>query len=113
MNSLRNRVQLIGNLGADPEIKSFEKDKKLAKMNLATTESYKDSKGELVKETQWHSLVAFGKTAEIAEKFLKKGKEVAIEGKLVTRTYEDKDGVKKYFTEVNVNEILLLRGNKE
>jgi single-strand DNA-binding protein len=113
MNSLRNRVQLIGNLGSDPEVKTFDKDKKLAKMNIATTDSYKDTDGKTVKETHWHNLVAWGKTADLAEKYLKKGKEIAVEGKLVTRSYEDKDGVKKYVTEINVNEILFLGSNKE
>ncbi|MBN2682165.1 MAG: single-stranded DNA-binding protein [Bacteroidales bacterium] len=113
MNSLRNRVQLIGNLGSDPEIKSFEKDRKMARINLAVNESYKDNDGKTIKETHWHNLVAWGKTAELAEKFLKKGKEVAVEGKLVTRSYEDKEGVKKYVTEVNVSEILFLGSNKE
>ena len=112
MNALRNKVQLIGNLGANPEIKTFDQGKKLAKMNLATNESYKNAKGEWVKETQWHNLIAWGKTAEIVEKLLKKGSEVAIEGKLINRNYTDKDGNKRYITEIEVNELLML-GSKE
>lgn len=112
MNNLRNRVQIIGCLGQDPEIKKFDGKKILAKMNLATNDEYKDHDGKTVKETQWHSVVAWGKNAEVAEKYLKKGNEVAIEGKLSNRNYEDKDGIKRYVTEITVNEILLLKGNK-
>ena len=108
MNTLRNKVQLIGNLGMNPEMKVFDNGNKLAKMSIATNESYKNAKGELVKETQWHNLVAFGKTAEIIEKYLKKGSEVAVEGKLMSRSYTDKEGIKRYFTEIQVNELLML-----
>jgi len=114
MNALRNKVQLIGNLGNDPEVKTFDKGKKLAKMSIATNESYRNAKGELVKETQWHNLIAWGKTADIIEKHLKKGSEVAIEGKLINRNYTDKDGNKRYVTEIEVNELLMLgTKNKE
>lgn len=112
MNNLRNKVQLIGNLGNAPEIINLESGKKLAKFSIATNESYRNAKGETIKETQWHNLVAWGKTAEIVEKYLTKGNEVAIEGKLTNRNYEDKDGNKKYFTEVLVNELLMLGGKK-
>ena len=108
MNALRNKVQLIGNLGMNPEIKNLDGGKKLAKFSIATNESYKNAKGELVKETSWHNLKAWGKTAEIIEKYLTKGSEVAIEGKLVNSNYTDKEGVKRYVTEVEVNEVLLL-----
>jgi len=112
MNALRNKVQLIGNLGGNPEVKTFDKGKKLAKMSIATNESYRNSQGELIKETQWHNLIAWGKTAEIIEKHLKKGSEVAVEGKLINRNYTDKDGIKRYITEIEVNEFLML-GSKE
>jgi single-strand DNA-binding protein len=92
----------------NPEIKVIDSGNKLAKMSIATNESYKNAKGELVKETQWHNLIAWGKTADIIEKYLKKGSEVAIEGKLINRTYTDKDGIKRYSTEIQVNEVLLL-----
>ncbi len=108
MNTLRNKVQLIGNLGMAPEIKNFDGGKKLAKMSIATNESYKNAKGEKVTETQWHNLIAWGKTADIIEKYLHKGSEVAIEGKLVNNNYTDKEGVKRYSTEIQVNEILIL-----
>lgn len=108
MSSLRNKVQLIGHVGSDPEIKSFDGGKKLASFNLATNESYKNEKGEKVEETQWHKLVAWGKTAEIIEKYAAKGKEIAVEGKLTYRSYDDKNGEKRYVTEVVVNEVLLL-----
>ena len=110
MNALRNKVQLIGNLGMDPEVKTLDGGRKLAKLSIATNESYKNSKGEQVKETQWHNLVAWGKTAEIIEKHLKKGSEVAVEGKLIHRNYTDKEGMKRYFTEIEVNELLMLGG---
>jgi single-strand DNA-binding protein len=108
MNALRNKVQLIGNLGSNPEIKTLDGGKKLAKLNLATNETYKNAKGEKITETQWHNLVAWGKTAEIIEKYVTKGQEIAVEGKLHTRNYTDKDGNKRYFTEIQVSELLML-----
>jgi len=111
MNTLRNKVQLIGNLGNDPEIINLESGKTLAKFSIATNESYKNAKGEKVTDTQWHNIVAWGKTAEIIEKYVTKGKEVAIEGKLTSRSYETKEGEKRYITEVVCNELLML-GNK-
>lgn len=108
MNNLRNSVRLIGNLGAAPEVKSLDKGNKVARINMATNEIYTNAKGEKVAETQWHNLVAWGKTAEIAEKYLSKGSEIAIEGKLTSHSYTNKEGVKKYVTEVVVNEILML-----
>lgn len=111
MSTLRNKVQLIGNLGNDPEIITLESGKKLAKFSLATNESYKDVNGEKQTKTDWHNLVAWGKTADIIEKYIIKGKEIAIEGKLSTRSYETKEGENRYVTEVIVNELLML-GNK-
>lgn len=108
MNALKNRVQLIGNLGQDPEIVTMESGSKLAKFSLATSDYYKNAKGEKVEDTQWHNIVAWGKTAEIVESYLTKGKQVAVEGKLIHRTYETKEGEKKYFTEIKCNELLLL-----
>ena len=107
MYALKNKVQLIGNLGNNPEVKSLDGGKKVARFNVATSESYRNTKGEKITETQWHTLVAWGKVAEIAEKFLQEGSEVAIEGKLINRSYNDKEGNKKYITEVQVNEILM------
>jgi single-strand DNA-binding protein len=108
MYALRNKVQLIGNLGADPEIKTLDSGTKMARFNMATNESYRNSKGEKVNETQWHQIIAWGKSAELAEKYLFKGMEIAIEGKLVNRVYSTKEGEKKYITEVQLNEMLLL-----
>ncbi|MDG4715061.1 single-stranded DNA-binding protein [Winogradskyella marincola] len=108
MNALKNKVQLIGNLGNDPEIINLESGKMLAKFSIATNESYKNANGEKVTDTQWHNIVAWGKTAQIVEKFVSKGKEVAIEGKLTTRSWQDKDGIKRYITEVVCHELLML-----
>lgn len=108
MNTLRNKVQLIGNLGNDPEIINLESGKTLAKFSIATNENYKNSQGEKVTDTQWHNIIAWGKTAEIIEKYVTKGKEVAIEGKLTSRSYETKEGEKRYVTEVVCNELLML-----
>ncbi|HUN01505.1 MAG TPA: single-stranded DNA-binding protein [Niabella sp.] len=113
MYALKNKVQLIGNLGNAPEIKTTEGGKKMARFSIATNETYKNAKGERVTEPQWHNLVAWGKVAEIAGKYLEKGKEVAIEGKLVSRSYADKDGNKKYITEVVVNELLLIGSRQQ
>ena len=108
MNALKNKVQLIGNLGNAPEVRNTESGKKLVRFSIATNETYRNAKGEKVKETQWHNLIAWGKVAEIAEKYLTKGSEVAIEGKLMNNNYIDKDGNKKYNTEIQVHELLLL-----
>lgn len=108
MNSLRNKVQLIGNLGNDPEIINLESGKTLAKFTIATNENYKNAKGEKVTDTQWHNIVAWGKTAQIVEKYVSKGKEIAIEGKLTSRSYDDREGNKRYITEIVCNELLML-----
>ncbi len=110
MFALKNKVQLIGNLGSSPEVRNTEAGKKLVRFSVATNESYRNSKGEKVTETQWHNLIAWGNVAEIAQKYLTKGSEVAIEGKLVSRNYTDKEGNKKYITEIQVNELLMLGG---
>lgn len=112
MTNLRNSVQLIGRLGKDPEIRTFDSGSKRASFSIATTESYKNPKGEKVEETQWHNLVIWGKLANVAAQYLKKGAEVAIEGKLVHRSYETAAGEKKYVTEINVNEFVML-GNRK
>jgi len=113
MYALRNRVQLIGNLGAAPEIKTLKEGKKMARFSVATNESYRNAKGEKITETQWHNLVAWGKVAEIAEKYLTKGKEVVVEGKLITRNYNDKEGNKKSITEIEVSDLLLMGGKEK
>ena len=108
MNTLRNKVQLIGNLGNDPEIINLESGKTLAKFAIATNESYTNNKGEKITDTQWHNIIAWGKTAQIIEKYVTHGKEVAIEGKLTSRSYDDKEGNKRYITEVVCSELLML-----
>ena len=108
MNALKNKVQLIGNLGQIPEVKTFDGGKKMARISLVTNERYKNASGELVNEATWHTWIAWGKTAEIAEKYLEKGKEIAVEGKLVNRNYTDKNGIKKYVTEIQISELLML-----
>ena len=113
MYALRNKVQIIGNLGNAPEVRNTESGKKLARFSVATNESYRNAKGEKVTETQWHNLVAWGKVADVAERFLNKGQEVAIEGKLIHRNYTDKEGNKKYVTEIQINELLLLGSKAE
>ena len=112
MYALKNKVQLIGNLGNNPEVKTLESGKKMARFSVATSESYRNANGEKITDTQWHTLIAWGKVAELAEKFLQKGSEVAIEGKLINRSYNDKEGNKKYVTEVQVNELLMLGEKK-
>lgn len=109
MNTLRNKVHLMGRLGAQPEIKKFETGKTLARFTIATHESYKSKSGEWKEETQWHVLNAWGKTAERVEKLLSKGQEVLIEGKLVYQSYETTAGVKKYNTIIDVAEFILLK----
>jgi len=104
---MKNRVQLIGHVGQEPEIKNLEGGKKLANISIATNEVYY-RENEKVEQTEWHRVSAWGKTVEIIEKYVIKGKEVAVEGKLTHKSYEDKDGNKRYITEIHVNELLLL-----
>jgi len=106
--SIKNRVQLIGNIGKAPEIKTLESGNKVANFSLATNESYTNKEGERVINTHWHNIVAWGKTAEIIEKYVGKGSQVGILGKLQNRSYDREDGTKVYVTEVLANEILLL-----
>jgi len=108
MKNLRNSVQLIGRLGANPEVKTLENKNSVARLSIATSDSYKNAKGEKITETQWHNVVAWGRNAEFAQKYFTKGQEIALEGKLVHRSYEDADGNKKYISEIVANEFLLL-----
>ena len=113
MNSLKNRVTLIGNLGQDPEIKTTETGKKLTHFTLATKDGYKNSDGQKISETTWHNIVAWNGLADIAGRYLKKGREVAVEGRIVYRTYEDKKGATKNITEIVLNDLLLLRNGEK
>jgi single-strand DNA-binding protein len=108
MRNLNNTVQLIGNVGQAPELKTFETGTKMLKFSLATNESYTNAKGEKVAETQWHNVVVWGKKAEVAAKHFTKGKQIAVEGKLTSRTYESKDGIKKYITEIQMNDFMFI-----
>jgi single-strand DNA-binding protein len=112
MNSLKNRVTLIGNLGQDPEIKTTETGKKVTHFTLATKDGYKNADGQKVSETTWHNIVAWNGLADIAGRYLKKGREVAVEGRIVYRNYEDKKGATKYITEIVLNDLILLRSGK-
>jgi single-strand DNA-binding protein len=113
MNSLKNRVTLIGNLGQDPVTNTTETGKKVTHFTLATSDGYKNAEGQKISETTWHNIVAWNGLADIAGKYLKKGKEVAVEGRIVYRSYEDKKGVTKNITEIVLNDLLLLRSGKE
>ncbi|WP_297337008.1 single-stranded DNA-binding protein [Algoriphagus sp.] len=108
MNALRNKVQLIGHLGDKVELQKFDSGQVLGKVSLATNESYKNQEGERVENTTWHRLVLWGKQAEILEKFTDKGSEIAIEGKISNRSYTDKEGIKRYTTEIVVHDFLFL-----
>ncbi len=112
MKSLRNSVQLIGRLGKDPEVKTVGKSQK-ATFSIATSDSYKNAKGEKVDDTQWHNIVIWGQLAEVAQKYLKKGMEVCVEGKLMHRDYETDKGEKRFITEINVNDLLMLGGKQK
>lgn len=111
MKSLKNSVQLIGRLGNDPEVRTFESGKQMASFSLATNETYHNSQGKKITDTQWHNVIVWGKKVEIVQNYLSKGSEVAVEGKLVNRSYE-KDGMRKYITEINMNELLMM-GKKD
>jgi single-strand DNA-binding protein len=108
MKAMKNTVQLIGNVGNDPEIKNLDGGRKLANLTIATNDSYKNDKGEKIETTEWHRVTAWGATADLIEKYVTKGLQIAIEGKLTHRSYDDKNGEKRYITEVVVNELLLL-----
>ncbi|MBL6448729.1 single-stranded DNA-binding protein, partial [Fulvivirga sp. 29W222] len=108
MKNLRNSVNLIGRLGQDPILKDLNNGKTVATFSVATSESYYNVQGEKIEDTQWHHVVAWGKPGEIAAQYLKKGQEVAIEGKLIHRSYETGSGERKYITEINLNSILML-----
>jgi len=112
MKDLRNRVQLIGNLGMDPEVKNLEGGRTMTKFSLATSQSYQNAQGDKVKDTQWHNLVIWGKLGETAGKYLKKGSEIAAEGKIVYRSYESKEGQTKYITEIVVSDFLMMSKKK-
>ncbi|PKP52193.1 MAG: single-stranded DNA-binding protein [Bacteroidetes bacterium HGW-Bacteroidetes-1] len=109
MQTLRNSVQLTGHAGIDPEVKTIGKDRKMARFTLATNDYYTNEKGERKEDTQWHRLVAWGKTAEIVEKLVKKGQQVAISGKLTHNNWEDKDGKKRHTMEIVINELLAVK----
>ena len=112
MNSLKNRVILIGNLGQDPETKTTDSGKKVTHFTLATDDGYKNSDGQRVSETTWHNIVAWNGLADIAGRYLKKGYQTAVEGRIVYRNYEDKKGITKYITEIVLNDLVLLRNGK-
>ena len=113
MNTLKNSVSLIGNLGMDPEVTNFESGAKKVRFSLATNDAYKDKNGEWVTKTEWHNIVAWGKTGELCSKLLKKGSEVMLQGRLEHDTYTDKDGVKRSSTYVNLREFLAINKEKE
>lgn len=104
MNTLKNTVRLIGNLGHDPEVREIAKGRRVARMSVATHESYRNNNGEVVTDTQWHTVVAWGNTADMVKRLLRKGSPISLEGKLVHRTYAGKDGVKRSVTEVVMND---------
>lgn len=113
MKAIKNKVQLIGRLGADPEIKLYDVDKKLAQLRLAVNDRYKNASGEWVDDTQWFNLVAWSKLASYAEKSLLRGVEVAVEGRLVNNNYIDKNGVKRMSTDIILSDVLILNKQKE
>jgi single-strand DNA-binding protein len=111
MNELKNSVRLIGRVGNEPQVKKLGNGRTVVNFSVATTETYTDHEGNKKSETTWHRLVAWGQPAAVAEKYLKKGSEVAVEGKLTNRSWDGKDGEKHYITEVNINSLLLLDKN--
>jgi single-strand DNA-binding protein len=110
MNTLRNKVQLIGRLGQEPEIITFQDGNKMAKFSMATDDSYKDKQGNKIERTYWHNIIIKGGLVNVVENYVNKGQEIAVEGKLTNRSYETKEGEKKYVTEILVNDLLLLGG---
>lgn len=112
MNTIRNSITLIGNLGQDPEMKRLDNGNVLTTISLATNDVYRNNKGDKITDTQWHNCIAWGKTAEVMQNLLKKGKEVAVRGKLIYRNWEDKNGIKRYTPQVVINEFVLV-GQKQ
>lgn len=108
-----NKVILVGNLGKDPEVRYLEGGTPVANFTLATSESYKDKNGNKIEQTEWHNIVVWRGLAEVAEKYLRKGSMVYVEGKLRTRSWDDKDGVKRYSTEIIADNMTMLGGKKE
>lgn len=108
MNTLRNNARLIGHLGGDSETKQLESGKEMTRFTLATNETYKDENGKEVTETTWHSVIVWGKYGANLSKYLKKGKEIAVTGRISNRSYTGTDGVKRSSTEIIANELLLL-----
>lgn len=113
MKNLRNSVQLIGNVGSAPEVKTFDSGRVKTICSIATNSAYKNQKGERIEETQWHNLVFWGKLAEVVSLHVKKGNEIAVEGKLMHRAYDGPQGEKRYITEINVNAMVMLGGNRK
>lgn len=113
MNALKNKVNLIGRLGIQPEIVNMESGRKLARFTLATNENYKNKNGEWQSITQWHTINAWGKLAELVQKLLTKGQEIVVEGKLVNLSYENKNGEKRFSTVVEASEFLVLTPKTE
>lgn len=112
MKTLNNTVRLIGNLGFDPEVREIAKGRKVARISVATNESYTNAAGEKVTDTQWHTVVAWGRIADQVEMMLSKGSPVMVEGRLVHRSYAGKDGVKRHITEVVLSDFKVIAFNK-
>lgn len=113
MSALRNRVQLIGRLGQDPEIRTLEGGKRVARFSMATNENYRNAEGARIEETTWHSIVAWNGLADLSSRFLAKGREVCLEGRIAYRSYTDKNGVQKNTTEIIATDLVLLgSGNR-
>jgi len=106
-----NKVILVGNLGKDPEVRSLDAGRKVANFSLATTETYKNKNGERVEQTEWHNVVYYGPVAEVIEKYLRKGSQIYVEGKIRTRSYDDKEGIKRYVTEI-IGDTMTMLGTK-
>lgn len=113
MNTLNNMVRLIGNVGFDPEVREVAKGRKVARISVATHETYTDAEGQRTTDTQWHTVVAWGRTAEMVQRLLQKGSRVALEGRLVHRSYLGKEGIKRYVTEIVLNDLKLLDAKRE
>ena len=111
MSTMKNSVQLVGNVGQDPEIRNLEGGKKVANLSIATNECYKNEKGEKVDQTEWHRVVVWGASADIIEKYVVKGNQIGVVGKLTYKTYNDKEGVTRKITEILVSEVLLMNKN--